>query len=84
MEGTQPTFTQVPPITPRSIKVTVAPSSAALSAAAIAPPPLPITATRSDVAPEVAPPVTQESQVTSVSFGTSAVLSTRPYLTVDG
>ena len=44
LEGTQPTLTQVPPITPRSIKVTRAPNSAAFSAPAIAAPPLPMTA----------------------------------------
>ncbi|MNC95090.1 hypothetical protein D3C83_121140 [compost metagenome] len=45
-EGTQPTLTQVPPMTLRSIMVTEAPASAAFRAAAKAPPPLPITATR--------------------------------------
>src|SRR3970040_2396015 len=48
-DGTQPTLTQVPPMTPRSIRVTVAPSSAAFSAAAIAPPPLPMTAIRGPI-----------------------------------
>jgi hypothetical protein len=44
LDGTQPTFTQVPPMVPRSISVTRAPCSTALSAAAIAAPPLPMTA----------------------------------------
>ena len=43
-DGTQPTLTQVPPIVPRSMRVTRAPRSAAFSAAAIAAPPLPMTA----------------------------------------
>src|SRR5687768_12896525 len=42
-DGTQPTLTHVPPKVPRSIMVTLAPASAAFSAAAKAPPPLPIT-----------------------------------------
>ena len=44
-EGTQPTLTQVPPITsPRSIIVTRAPSSTARMAQANAPEPLPMIA----------------------------------------
>jgi hypothetical protein len=44
LDGTQPTLTQVPPMVPRSISVTRAPCSTAFSAAAIAAPPLPMTA----------------------------------------
>ncbi len=46
LEGTQPTFTQVPPISPRSMTLTSAPASAARSAAAVAAPPLPMMAMR--------------------------------------
>ena len=45
-EGTQPTLTHVPPVVPLSTSVTLAPPSEARSAAAIAAPPLPMTATR--------------------------------------
>lgn len=45
LDGTQPTLTQVPPRVPRSISVTRAPCSTAFKAAAMAAPPLPITAT---------------------------------------
>ncbi len=44
LEGTQPMFTQVPPMVPRSISVTRAPRSAAFNAAAMAAPPLPMMA----------------------------------------
>ena len=47
LEGTQPTLTQVPPRVPRSMSVTLAPSSAARMAQANAAPPLPMIATSS-------------------------------------
>jgi len=47
LDGTQPTLTQVPPMVPRSMSVTRAPRSADVMAAAIAAPPVPMTAIRS-------------------------------------
>lgn len=44
LEGTQPTFTQVPPSVPDSMATTLAPSSRAWIAADIAAPPVPTTA----------------------------------------
>jgi hypothetical protein len=74
-DGTQPTLTQVPPIVPRSMSVTRAPRSAAFSAAAIAAPPLPMTATCNASSPPGAfwPPPSQLRALPSrLSRGRSA------------
>jgi len=67
LEGTQPTLTQVPPIVPRSISVTRAPCSAVFNAAAIAAPPLPMTATCNapDLPAALAPPPRNPSALSS-------------------
>ncbi|CAM7210185.1 hypothetical protein KLMIMMO101B1_29515 [Klebsiella michiganensis] len=67
LDGTQPTLTQVPPMVPRSISVTFAPCSTAFSAAAIAAPPLPITATcsPSPSPPALSPPPSHPSALPS-------------------
>ena len=75
LDGTQPTLTQVPPMVPRSIRVTSAPCSTALRAAAIAAPPLPMTAMRSpqpspaDFSPRPSQPNALSSRLPRFSAG---------------